>query len=311
MNKLLCEHERVGSSNCYHQVRNKRNLDRDPDMLEVGGKEGMKYRHKRAKGVGWKSFGENLNPLYGWIRKQINRPWDKAYSELCTTFDMRNTINQHILVHLFERIEINTVWLDGKVCWLDEGFGPGWHGRKEGKHADYEARWRPIEENRYAHFYVDPRTGIVRENKKRKTWNQEKRERIAQAAIDNAKIFRRLDENTHLHLENGEWYVYTLCKLPEKKEFVTPPMMAYGSTPEQRAQQAIWWKGLTPEEQRENGELKLIRPPYKSVDKPEKNVDSRTEARWVGHRKPVSMETHYYATKNAASSQLKRRLGLD
>lgn len=150
MNKLLCEHERQGSSNCYHQVRNKRNLDRDPDMLEVGGKEGMKYRHKRAKGVGWKSFGENLNPLYGWIRKQVNRPWDKAYSELCTTFDMRNTINQHILVHLFERIEINTVWLNGKICWLDENHGGGWAARKAGETANYEARWRPIEENSYA-----------------------------------------------------------------------------------------------------------------------------------------------------------------
>ncbi len=307
MNKLLCEHERPGSYMNFHGVRRARNLDRDQEVNEVGGREGMKYRHHRAKGRGTKPFGENLNPLYGWIRKQVGRPWDKAYSELCQTFDMRNTINQHILVHLFERIEINTAWIDGKVCWLDSR---QWSAR--GESPDYDARWKEISENRYAHFFVDPRTGIVRENKKRRTWKQEQQARVQAAIAERDKVFRRLDENTHLHLEDGQWYVYTIKKLPEKREFVLPPApVGFNISPEERAQAKLWWRGLTDAEQREYGRVVLMHPPYTSVRRPKQNQDKRTEAQYhYAARHGSSGETHYYASKKPADAKLKRRLGL-
>lgn len=198
LNKLLCERERPRS---YDHYCNYRNLERfnslhdvpydDEDFAEPftgigsGSRESMKYRY------GWdsKSFNENLNPLWGVIRKNVGRKWDKVYSELCQVFDKRSVINQHILTHLFQTVEINVVVEDGEL-WVTQRY----------RSAPVQLRDSDVE------YYVDPRDGILKFNAHRKSYRTVRREREAAEKAAKAKVLRVIDANTELHLINGVWF---------------------------------------------------------------------------------------------------------
>lgn len=192
-NKLMCERERPHSSDCFGNYRQLKKFNDDYDY-EVGGREGMKFRY----GYDSKSFNENLNPLYGFVRGNVGRKWDKIYSEICSTFDKRSVINQHILIHLFQYVEINIYVIEGKLKYLAT-YGKGYSDIKDG-HFDY---------------YVDPRTGKLCFNKNKRPWRQVARERAEAAQVELAKTLRKIDENTSLEKIEDVWY-----KIEEKKYFV-------------------------------------------------------------------------------------------
>ena len=78
LNKLLCERQRIGSSMSFKDVRHaKRFADHEHT------REGMKHRY----GYDTKTLNENLTPLWGYIRKSVNRPWDLVYSDLVKVFE--------------------------------------------------------------------------------------------------------------------------------------------------------------------------------------------------------------------------------
>src|SRR5688572_532029 len=54
--------------------------ERAPDALDEDARahESIVHRHRQRK-----SLNENLNPLRRWLERQVDRPWDKVYSELC------------------------------------------------------------------------------------------------------------------------------------------------------------------------------------------------------------------------------------
>lgn len=47
-----------------------------------------------------KSFNEYLAPLKGYLLKQVGRPWDNIYAEICAGFDRRSVIGAHVLQHV-------------------------------------------------------------------------------------------------------------------------------------------------------------------------------------------------------------------
>lgn len=114
LNKLLCERERIGHSDRYGSYRRLKHFKDESDIEDsdelftgVGSshRESMKIRY----GYDTKSFNENLNPLYGFIHKSVGKKWDKIYSEICKVFDKRSVINQHILIHLFQKVETKDI----------------------------------------------------------------------------------------------------------------------------------------------------------------------------------------------------------
>lgn len=117
LQKLLCEQERRGSGRSYKEKRRSKEFNEtafDPEFS--AGREGMKVRYVRGYGEDMKDFSENFNPLWGIIRKNTGRKWDDVYSELCQVFDMRNHVNAHILVHLWDFVETKAfIGEDGKV----------------------------------------------------------------------------------------------------------------------------------------------------------------------------------------------------
>lgn len=97
-----------------------------------------------------KWFGEHLGPLKRWVRSQIGRSWNDAYSEACRVIKPDSVVRAHIKTHLLEMVERNTFMRNGKVyCHR----GPWSRG-------DWEI---PIETPRFtsALAYVHPETGLL------------------------------------------------------------------------------------------------------------------------------------------------------
>lgn len=198
LNKLLCEHERHGSSSSFRAVRRSQRFDLDEQF--TARRESMKRRYGYDER---KSFSENLNPLYGAVRKAVGTPWNTFYSELCKTFDKRSVINQHILDHLFRYVEIKDVYVDAK-------------GKLRVQSLYRRGEDQTIEEAGIE-YYVDPRDGILKRNNSFMSYSRRWRAKEAEVAAEVAKTFIKLDENNVLRLVDSVWYHFELKDAPEGK----------------------------------------------------------------------------------------------
>ena len=74
-----------------------------------------------------KSLNENLRPLERYLSRQVNRPWDMVYREMCAVIDGRSAVQRHILEHLRQYVAIRTSVVDGELIDLGNrffGLGP-------------------------------------------------------------------------------------------------------------------------------------------------------------------------------------------
>lgn len=299
LNKLLCEHERNGSRDHYKNYRKlkKFNPRTGEEFENLPAREGMKLRY------GWdcKSFGENLNPLYGAVRKAVGRPWNKFYSELCENFDKRSVINQHILVHLFQYVEVDTVFEENGELYVRSAYRPT--ERLRGSSVDY---------------YVDPRDGILKLNKHRKSWKQAAAERQAEGARKLAERFRKIDDNNVLHKIDGVWYHFELKEIPEGKIVYEKP---YGFTQANvnpswmKSQPPIFktWEEMNESERQRFGSPKLVGASAFDLFNSQTVVRTKHGLRSGsgGYIKPSDyMHNKYHATKKTASHKLLKQAGI-
>jgi hypothetical protein len=73
-------------------------------MDELPEREGLMKRWREGR-WGWQ-HGDRINPLRKWIRKQVGRPLDDVYSDLCEHADDRNVRGKHLREHFW--IEVQT-----------------------------------------------------------------------------------------------------------------------------------------------------------------------------------------------------------
>ena len=309
-NKLLVERERPRSWMKFGYTRKNKNLNAATDQLGIGGREGMRKRHKISGD--YKNFNENLNPLKSWIHSQLGKKWDKSYSDLRKTFDCRGVINNHILEHLFDYIEINTKLVDGVVMVLD-----GYNGSKG--YVPLKKRFS----SSYRHdYYVCPKDGTVKSMVK-----QPRRSVIKQQEADAQKkkdsVFRDLGDK-HLHLEeDGVWYVYDVEVLPPVvKEYARPNVpkdhlfTVSGSWGKKREK---LWEELNQAEHTTHGVLRIISG---DVLDARTNVRTHREDRSRGYQsvrrhgvysygQPTAGRDKYYSTKQQASHKLLKQAGLN
>lgn len=199
LNKLLCERERTQSGSSYEEHRRNKLFDEriidcvddEPSGAISGGhREGMKFRYGRGN----KAFSENLRPLYGFIHKAVGRKWDDVYSEICEVFDKRSVINQHILLHLFQYVELQIVVIEGKLHVADYKYS--WRGNRDA----------PLEEAG-CEYYVDPRDGILKRNIDQLTRRVRLRREAKRRKIEKELSERReIDKETEYRKEDGIWY---------------------------------------------------------------------------------------------------------
>jgi hypothetical protein len=144
--------------------------------------EGMRrpWLKGRAKGL-----NENLAPLRRYLQSNVGRPWDKVYSEVCQRINRDSAVQLHVWQHLMQDVCRDPHVVRGEV-----------HGG------------RGI--FRFFRFFVDPCTGLLRENKIRGwPWRNEKV--VKDKPLDRIKI----DETHECRLLAGIWYELELSPLPE------------------------------------------------------------------------------------------------
>lgn len=187
LQKLLCEQERRGSGRSFKEKRRAKEFNEtafDPEF--TAGREGMKVRYVRGYGSDSKDFSENFNPLWGIIRKNAGRKWDDVYSELCEVFDMRNHVNAHILIHLWDFVETHAFFEDGQV-WV-RGY----------------SQTRPVE-NSGCDYYVHPVTGILTHNP-RPSWKAIRKASLAE--VKNEELVFKVNDELEYRRKNlnSPWF---------------------------------------------------------------------------------------------------------
>jgi hypothetical protein len=163
MAQLLVETPRYDSGEKYREHRRKAN--RKPE--EALAKQGMRRPYFARK-----DFSEYLNPLKGFLRKSVGRPWDKVFSELNSALHGGGTVIEHVKVHLWNYVTRDPVWIDGKPHHPD--------------HIAGKLIW-PLKEGDY---YVD-RQGILRMVKPRKTPKPVRQ--VLLVFIDEHSAFKKID----------------------------------------------------------------------------------------------------------------------
>jgi hypothetical protein len=123
MHKVIVERPRVGG----HGARKGRG---PRDIEDLPAAQGM----RRPYGYRGKELSDLLNPLHRYLRKQVGRPWNKVYAEICADRRSGHALHDHLRRHLFEIVRFEAAHRRGP-----------WPGD----------------------LYVDGRTGLLRVAKRR------------------------------------------------------------------------------------------------------------------------------------------------
>ena len=144
---------------------------------------------------GWdnKEFTDVLGPLYGYLLKQVGRPWSKVYSEICQHLPANSNQGSHIRGHIFDFVEVNVVMVDGEpwdstLRYRVAAYGlPGSNGS----------------------FFVNPDSGLLCRTKENKYPRLPKRKPLG-IPVPGTK-------NRQYHKIDGVWYELTLKSVAKPK----------------------------------------------------------------------------------------------
>jgi hypothetical protein len=187
MHKVIVERPRSGRSWAKQFPRPKVAFDDLPKC------QGIRRPHRNGK-----HLTDLLGPLRRWMRAQVGRPWNDAYSEACAVIKPDSVIRAHIKSHLLEFVQRYTFMRDEQV-WC------------------FHQRWSweevPIEKavSAWAPFYVHPLTGLLCEAPARPRWRWRDKnvERRAQTQ-------RWLNERQVLRRINGLWFSCDVLPFPTR-----------------------------------------------------------------------------------------------
>ena len=121
MHKVVIERERWGSS-----IRSKKTGGR-VRVAEAEDYDGPTRAPARQTD---RMSTDVLNPLKGFLRKNIGRPWDKVYSELRQGLDARSVTGLHIFQHLEYMVQTNCVLGADRKMYTESGPWPGGRRRR-------------------------------------------------------------------------------------------------------------------------------------------------------------------------------------
>ena len=193
MHEVIIERPRWGSR--MRHVRRLRRVDPkraadDPESLPFRiGLSRAATLNKRTK-----EFRDLLGPLKRYLARQVNRPWDKVWSEICKNLKAENPAQRHVRLHVHDFVAINTTVRDGAV-WVTDRWG----------------RADPLTTG-YPELYVDPRTGILRRNTHHKRHSRRRKE--AAAARERAHRMREISPFLQAHRLKDQWWEVTLAPVP-------------------------------------------------------------------------------------------------
>jgi len=103
MFKIIVERPRTGRR---WAGSSKLRIDKCVDRSRVSG------RRLAMESGGVKHLNENLAPLKRYLHKQVGRPWNDVFSEICQHLDTGSTVKMHVREHLDDFVERH-VQVDG------------------------------------------------------------------------------------------------------------------------------------------------------------------------------------------------------
>lgn len=199
--KLLCEcykEGRGGAMTSKHMRAKVRNSRVDED----GAYYSSKLPLNKMRGWDRKGFGENLAPLKRFINKQLGRPWDKVYSEICQFNKKTGAVGIHIFQHLYQYITVKT------------------RKEEDGRVFDAEYTYRHYDgELRFGDLYVDPNDNIIKKYKRNKFVPYHRRYKPDPTKDRRVKIHDYLT----LAFVDGIWYRYDYEDLPDDGHVIKVP----------------------------------------------------------------------------------------
>lgn len=195
MSKVLVEEPRHGRSfaRAIQGQRRQRWTELDPD-----GEGGRAHLGMRGDRLACKHFGEHLGPLYRYLDKQVHRPWNKVYSELCAGLDRRSVVQNHLFEHIGDHVALRTALIDGAV------------------HVRDRFRTIPLADARQT-LFVHPHTGILLPNRAREQAERQRKlrnaERRTAGDADRRTDIPGLDPDRQWRRIDGLWYEVQLRPL--------------------------------------------------------------------------------------------------
>lgn len=148
-----------------------------------GDEETPRFESNARSRRGGKWLNENLAPLRRFLHKQIGRPWNKVFSEICENISLDSAVQSHVRDHVEDFVAINVVMVDGRP-----------------RRAPHDYRGFPDPDGLRQELYVDPRTGLLRKTHKRPVPHRRRPQRavnLVRDPRDPRAQFRKLD---------GVWY---------------------------------------------------------------------------------------------------------
>jgi hypothetical protein len=129
MHKVVTERPRAGGVRARNQYDEElKNVDlRDPDAAprtRAGGR-------KRTWGYNYKSLTDLLGPLEGYLRKNVDRPWNHVFSDICKVLRGNGVQAAHIKGHVMDYVRRDGIYFKGNKPYDLKGNSPlfSWAGR--------------------------------------------------------------------------------------------------------------------------------------------------------------------------------------
>jgi len=148
MAKVVTERPRRGHGNASKKTTGPRIWRFDPDT-EYDEPSRLPVARGRQYGYEAKEFSDLINPLRRFLRSCIGKPWKRVHSELSRKLDRRSVTGSHIWDHVNAEIETD--------CYVGAD------------RLAYSNRRRYLNtEIPVDGLYVHPRTGLIREQRRRR-----------------------------------------------------------------------------------------------------------------------------------------------
>lgn len=145
MAKVVTERPRRGHRNKSGKTSGPRIRRYDPDR-DYDEATRLPIARYRQYGYEAKEFSDLINPLRRYLRTCVGRPWSKVHSELSQKLDRRTLTGLHIWTHVMQEIDVDChIGIDHLAYTNKRAFLSGIGDR-------------PVEG-----LYVDPKTGLIRE----------------------------------------------------------------------------------------------------------------------------------------------------
>lgn len=175
--KKLCERPRFGGGGKYQLRSDRRKAKNERHWDSLPKKESMK--RPNIKGWNGKYLSEYFPPLLGFLRKNVGRPWDKVFSEICEHLSPSSTVQKHVFDHLLGDFVVTNPHFVGKIPYHPE-------------YRTSEVHW----------FYVD-HAGLLKNNNSDKAKARRNRDRKRTRNQDKRK---RINDHEEYRKINGAWF---------------------------------------------------------------------------------------------------------